>query len=33
VGNYVEAMNGALEMRAAFPEGDMEIDLLHKLSG
>jgi DNA-binding XRE family transcriptional regulator len=30
--SYVEAMGGTLEMRAVFPEGDVEIDLLHKLS-
>ena len=30
--SYVEAMGGALEIRAVFPEGDVEIDLLNKLS-
>jgi len=27
----VEAMGGALEIRAVFPEGDVKIDLLNKL--
>jgi hypothetical protein len=30
--SYVEAMGGALEIRAVFPDGDVKIDLLHKLS-
>ncbi len=30
--SYVEAMGGALEIRAVFPEGDVEIELLNKLS-
>jgi len=30
--SYVEAMGGTLEIRAVFPEGDVEIDLLNKLS-
>ena len=30
--SYVEAMGGALEIRAVFPEGDVKIDLLDKLS-
>jgi predicted XRE-type DNA-binding protein len=30
--SYVEAMGGALEIRAVFPEGDVKIDLLNKLS-
>lgn len=30
--SYVEAMGGALEIRAVFPEGDVEIDLMNKLS-
>ena len=30
--SYVEAMGGALEIRAVFPDGEVKIDLLHKLS-
>jgi len=30
--SYVEAMGGALEIRAVFPEGDVRIDLLNKLT-
>jgi hypothetical protein len=30
--SYVEAMGGVLEIRAVFPDGDVKIDLLHKLS-
>jgi len=30
--SYVEAMGGALEIRAVFPDGDVEIDLMSKLS-
>jgi hypothetical protein len=30
--SQVEAMGGALEIRAVFPEGDVEIDLLNKVS-
>ena len=30
--SYVEAMGGALEIRAVFPDGDVKIDLLHTLS-
>jgi hypothetical protein len=30
--SYVEAMGGALEIRAVFPEGAVKIDLLNKLS-
>ena len=30
--SYVEAMGGALEIRAVFPDGEVEIDLLNKLS-
>jgi len=30
--SYVEAMGGALEIRAVFPEGDVKIDLMNKLS-
>jgi DNA-binding XRE family transcriptional regulator len=30
--SYVEAMGGALEIRAVFPDGDVKIDLLNKLS-
>ena len=29
--SYVEAMGGALEIRAIFPEGDVKIDLLNHL--
>jgi hypothetical protein len=29
---YVEAMGGALKIRAVFPDGDVKTDLLHKLS-
>jgi Fe-S cluster biogenesis protein NfuA len=30
--SYVEAMGGTLEIRAVFPEGDVKIHLLNKLS-
>lgn len=30
--SYVEAMGGELEIRAVFPDGDVKIDLLNKLS-
>jgi hypothetical protein len=30
--SYVEAMGGAPEIGAVFPEGDVTIDLLKKLS-
>lgn len=30
--SYIEAMGGRLEVRAVFPDGDVEIDLLNKLS-
>ncbi|MGD1062893.1 MAG: XRE family transcriptional regulator [Terracidiphilus sp.] len=30
--SYVEAMGGALEIRAVFPDGEVKIDLLNKLS-
>jgi predicted XRE-type DNA-binding protein len=30
--SYVEAMGGVLEIRAVFPDGEMKIDLLNKLS-
>jgi len=30
--SYVEAMGGALEIRAVFPDGIVKIDLLNKLS-
>ena len=30
--SYVEAMGGKLEMRAVFPDGEVKIDLLNKLS-
>jgi len=30
--SYVEAMGGVLEIRAVFPDGDVKIDLLNKLS-
>jgi DNA-binding Xre family transcriptional regulator len=30
--SYIEAMGGALEIRAVFPDGDVKIDLLNKLS-
>jgi transcriptional regulator with XRE-family HTH domain len=30
--SYVEAMGGTLEIRAVFPDGDVKIDLLNKLS-
>ena len=30
--SYVEAMGGTLEIRAVFPDGDIKIDLLNKLS-
>ena len=28
--SYIEAMGGALEIRAVFPDGDVKIDLLNK---
>lgn len=31
--SYVEALGGELEIRAVFPQGDVKIDLLNKLSG
>ena len=30
--SYVEAMGGALEIRAIFPDGEVKIDLLNQLS-
>jgi predicted XRE-type DNA-binding protein len=30
--SYVEAVGGVLEIRAVFPDGDVKIDLLNKLS-
>jgi len=30
--SYIEAMGGELEIRAVFPDGDVKIDLLNKLS-
>ena len=30
--SYIEAMGGKLEIRAVFPDGDVKIDLLNKLS-
>jgi DNA-binding Xre family transcriptional regulator len=30
--SYIEAMGGALEIRAVFPDGDVKIDLLNQLS-
>jgi predicted XRE-type DNA-binding protein len=30
--SYIEAMGGELEIRALFPDGDVRIDLLNKLS-
>jgi transcriptional regulator with XRE-family HTH domain len=30
--SYIEAMGGVLEIRALFPDGDVSIDLLNKLS-
>ena len=30
--SYIEAMGGALEIRAVFPDGEVRIDLLNKLS-
>jgi len=30
--SYIEAMGGVLEIRALFPEGDVRIDLMNKLS-
>jgi predicted XRE-type DNA-binding protein len=30
--SYVEAMGGELEIRAVFPDGDVKIELLNKLS-
>jgi DNA-binding XRE family transcriptional regulator len=31
--SYVEAMGGALEIRAVFPDGDVKIDLLSTTCG
>jgi DNA-binding Xre family transcriptional regulator len=30
--SYIEAMGGALEIRAVFPDGDVKIDMLNHLS-
>lgn len=30
--SYIEAMGGKLEVRAVFPDGEVQIDLLNKLS-
>jgi len=30
--SYIEAMGGALEIRAVFPDGSVQIDLMNKLS-
>jgi transcriptional regulator with XRE-family HTH domain len=30
--SYIEAMGGVLEIRALFPDGEVSIDLLNKLS-
>jgi len=30
--SYIEAMGGVLEIRAVFPDGEVQIDLLNKLS-
>ena len=30
--SYVEAMGGKLEVRAVFPDGEVKIDMLNKLS-
>ena len=30
--SYVEAMGGELEIRAVFPDGEVQIDLLNQLS-
>ena len=30
--SYVEAMGGTLEVRAVFPDGEVKIDLLNKIS-
>lgn len=30
--SYIEAMGGVLEIRAVFPDGEVKIDLLNKLS-
>jgi DNA-binding XRE family transcriptional regulator len=30
--SYVEAMGGTLEVRAVFPDGEVKIDMLNKLS-
>jgi DNA-binding XRE family transcriptional regulator len=30
--SYIEAMGGVLEIRALFPEGDVRIELMNKLS-
>ena len=30
--SYIEAMGGSLEIRAVFPDGAVQIDLLNKLS-
>ena len=31
--SYIEAMGGALEIRAVFPDGDVKIDLLSSTCG
>jgi DNA-binding XRE family transcriptional regulator len=30
--SYIEAMGGSLEIRAVFPDGEVKVDLLNKLS-
>jgi hypothetical protein len=30
--SHIEAVSGTLEIRAVFPDGDVKIDLLKKLS-
>jgi hypothetical protein len=30
--SYVEAMGGTLEVRAVFPDGEVKIEMLNKLS-
>jgi predicted XRE-type DNA-binding protein len=30
--SYIEAMGGVLEIRAVFPDGEVQIELLNKLS-
>lgn len=30
--SYIEAMGGKLEVRAVFPDGEVKVDLLNKLS-